>query len=376
MATRWTRTRDLALPPQGADSTERWELQDDAGKIVASYPMQVRLGKPFDVLRMKGQSPAQLRDWTAQVAKAVSQLYAPGAPRRTVKHCPCCGAPVAAEEAFCRIHGVAYQRCLCCMHLFVREQPAQDVLNRMFAENDDYAHEYVSQEGLDQRLREIVTPKLDWVRAIYRQRYGRELRSVVDVGAGGGHFVACGRRAGLAAEGYEINRAAVAFAKTAFAVDLRSEDFLAVAAQPGHADLVTCWGLLEYTPEPARFMAAARQRLAADGGMLVLEVPRADAFGSAIQAQFPESVWRHLAPASHVNVFSDASLATLLHDNGFRPIAAWYFGMDFFELLCQFASALDDERLLTQLGRLVAPMQAQLDIAEFVDDIIVAAVPV
>ena len=39
---------------------------------------------------------------------------------------------------------------------------------------------------------------------------------VVVVGAVGGHFVACSRRAGLAAEGYEINRAAVAFAPFAW----------------------------------------------------------------------------------------------------------------------------------------------------------------
>lgn len=374
--TRWTRTRDLAQPPEGADGHETWELHDGTGEVVASYPIRTRLGKPFDVMRMKGQSPAQLRDWTAQVADAVARLYAPGTPRRTVAQCPCCGASTEAADMVCRIHGVAYHRCSSCAHVLVREQPAPDVLNRMFADNDAYAHEYVSQESLDQRLHEIVAPKLEWVRSVYRQHYGRELRSAVDVGAGGGHFLACCRRAGLAAEGYEINRAAVAFAKSAFAVDLRSEDFFDDRAEQGRDDLVTFWGLLEYTPEPARFVAAARQRLAADGGMLVLEVPRADAFGSAIQAQFPNAVWRHLAPASHVNVFSDASLATLLHQNGFRPIAAWYFGMDFFELLCQFASALDDERLLTQLGRLVAPMQAQLDLAQFVDDIIVAAVPV
>jgi hypothetical protein len=138
---------------------------------------------------------------------------------------------------------------------------------------------------------------------------------------------------------------------------------------------VTCWGLLEYTPEPSRFVAAARRQLTGNG-LLIVEVPRADSLSSAIQAQHPDQVWRHLAPGSHVNVFSDASIATLLHDNGFRPIAAWYFGMDFYELLCQFAASLGDDRILKQLGRLVAPMQAWLDAAEFVDDLILAAVPV
>ncbi len=372
---RWTRTRDLALPPGAGNNPEMWEMRESTKEIV-TFPMRVRHGKPFDVLRMKGQSADQMRTWTSQVRRAVGELYAQDSPRRIVTECPCCGVSVEASSVFCHVHGVAYHRCDACGHVFVREQPTAEILERMFTDNAEYAQDYVSKDNLEQRLREIVGPKLDWVRATYQQQYGKGIRSVVDVGAGGGHFVACCQRTMLAAEGYEINRAAVAFAKSALNVELKREDFVTAAAESGHHDLITCWGLLEYTPEPARFVAAARQRLAAGSGMLVLEVPRADAFGSAIQAQFPESVWRHLSPATHVNIFSDASIANLLYDNGFRPVAAWYFGMDFYELLCQFAAELDDDRLLTRLGTLVAPMQAKLDAAEFVDDLIIAAVPI
>jgi len=374
-ARQWTRTRGLSLHLEGGDRSETWELREDDAQALA-LPMQVRLGKPFDVMRMKGQTTEQLRVWTSQVRKAVSELYAEGVPRRVLGGCPCCGIPAAPFEVFCRIHGVAYHRCSGCAHVFVREQPAPEVLDQMFTDNADYAQDYVSEESLDQRLREIVAPKLDWVRTTYKRQYGREIRDVVDVGAGGGHFVACCRRALLAAEGYEINKAAVAFAKAAFDVELKREDFVAASAARGRDDVITCWGLLEYTPDPARFVAAARRRLDAGSGMLVLEVPRADAFGTAVQARFPDSVWRHLSPATHVNIFSDASIATLLHDNGFRPVAAWYFGMDFYELLCQLAAEFNDDRILSRLGPLVAPMQAALDAAEFADDLIVAAVPV
>jgi 2-polyprenyl-3-methyl-5-hydroxy-6-metoxy-1,4-benzoquinol methylase len=274
------------------------------------------------------------------------------------------------------VHGIAYRRCGGCAHVFIAEQPAPEVLNRMFAESDAYAQDYTSKEQIDQRLREIIGPKLDWLLAIFRQQFSRKPARVVDVGAGGGHFVACCRRAGIEAEGYEINKAAAAFAKVAFDIELDREDFITAPPATDRYDVVTMWGLLEYTPEPARFIEAARLQLGKDRGMLILEVPRAEALSSAIQSQYPDTVWRHLSPASHVNIYSDASIATLLHANGFRPVAAWYFGMDFYELLCQFSVVVGDDRIITQLGSLVGSMQAWLDAAEFVDDLLIAAVPI
>lgn len=372
--TRWTRTRDLSFT-LGSESLEVWELRDD-GKPVVSFPMAVRLGKPFDVLRMKGQSSGRLRGWASETREAITHLYAKGVPRGRLSACPCCGDDTAHAELFATIYQIEYRRCGGCAHVFVADQPASEVINRAFADNDTYAHEYTSPEQIELRLREIVEPKLDWVRAVYRRQYDRDLSSALDVGAGGGHFVAGCRRARLSAEGYEINKSAIAFAQTALGVELRSEDFLGQGLSDESFDAVTLWGLLEYTTEPVRFIEAARRHLSADRGMLIVEVPRAEAFSSAIQSALPQHVWRHLSPASHMNVYSDASIATLLHNNGFRPIAAWYFGMDFYELLCQFAAALDDDRVLSELGSLIAPMQAWLDTAQLVDDLIIAAVPV
>jgi SAM-dependent methyltransferase len=371
---RWTRTRDLALPAGGSGS-EIWSLHDGERQLV-SFPMRVRLGKPFDVLKMKGHSTAHFHSSITPLRAAIEKLYASGTPRRLMTSCPCCGWDTINATAFARIQGVDYRCCLNCRHVFIREQPTAEALMRMFIENDAYAGDYTSKEQIEQRLTEIVQPKLDWVLSEYRAHFGGELSSIVDVGAGGGHFVACCRKSGIAAEGYEINNAACSFAKTTLGVELRREDVLTATIENGAVGAVTCWGVLEYTPEPAQFVSAARRALSKDDGLLIVEVPRADAFGSVVQAQFPNSVWRHLSPASHMNIYSDASIATLLYENGFRPISAWYFGMDFYELLCQVAVALDDDRILDELSSLVAPMQASLDAAEFVDDLIIAAVPI
>ena len=134
------------------------------------------------------------------------------------------------------------------------------------------------------------------------------------------------------------------------------------------------WGLLEYTPDPDAFVAAARRRLT-PSGMLVVEVPRFDCVTTAAQAVPAAVVARHLDPTTHVNCFSDESLLTVLDANGFRPVAAWYYGMDAYELLVQLALRSGGDAAITAFAEPLLAMQPALDEALACDDLVLAAVP-
>ena len=181
-------------------------------------------------------------------------------------------------------------------------------------------------------------------------------------------------RAGMDAIGYERSASSRKFAKSAFGVDLLAEDFLSDDARTG--ELITFWGLLEYVPQPRTLLAAARRRFAASGGMLIVEVPRFNCVGSAVQQVEGAVVARHMDPTTHVNCFSDASLCTALVAEGFRPVAAWYFGMDIYELFVQIALKLDDEATLERIVPMLNESQAALDRGRQCDDLIIAAVPI
>jgi hypothetical protein len=84
-------------------------------------------------------------------------------------------------------------------------------------------------------------------------------------------------------------------------------------------------------------------------------------------------VARHLDPTSHVNCFSDASIATALYESGFKPIAAWYFGMDIYETLIQL-SIHSHPDLIEGFAHLIPFLQAGLDQVQFCDDLVIAAV--
>jgi 2-polyprenyl-3-methyl-5-hydroxy-6-metoxy-1,4-benzoquinol methylase len=334
--------------------------------------VSVRTGKPLNVLALKGTSLQETRAYADFLSTKAAALMRPELPRRVVTSCPCCRADSRDAEPVARVFGMDYARCPGCGHAFVRVQPVPEALTEVFAESEEHSAAYIDRRSLEVRLEQVVRPKLDWVRDTYRRCRGAEVGSVDDVGAGGGHFVAACRRAGLRADGYELSRASRRFAREAFDLDLLDRDFLADA--DATADVFTFWGLLEYTPEPRAFLDAARARLDGRRGMLVVEVPRFDCLGSAVQAACPDTVARHLDPTSHVNCFSDESLATALLESGFRPVAAWYFGMDAYEVLVQL-SLKGDPELFRRAADLIPPLQATLDAGLLCDDLVVAAVP-
>lgn len=369
----WNRTAKLSAFTQSTHK-ETWEYSE-GGRSVAAFEVDVRRGKPLDVLGLKNTSLEEIRDYAAFLQKTATELYAPHRGKNEVTACPCCDAGTQqALDAF-SIFGVGYKRCWQCGHGFVGSQPTFEVLSEVFAESADHAGVYTDLASLEIRLSQVIKPKLDWVQKIYQQRYSRTLTSVLDVGAGGGHFVEVAKRAGLRADGYEVSKASRQFAKSTFGLDLRNNDFLTEEGALGEFDMLTFWGLLEYTPEPKRFIEVARRRLNPQQGMLVIEVPRFDCLGTRIQKERPQTVARHLDPTTHVNCFSDASLATALYLSGFKPVAAWYFGMDAYELFVQLALQLGDDSAFEQFADLIPGLQASIDSAQFCDDIIVAAVP-
>lgn len=370
---RWKRTTRLDGLPQ-ARQAEEWTYQATPNAPERRFRVSVEIGKVFDVLAMKGTSLGDIRSYTSFLAGTAARLYGCGAARNVLTECPACGTGAADAAEALRVFGVPYVRCRSCGHAFVREQPGPEALRVVFAESEAHSAPYTYRDAAERRIAAIAKPKLDWTIDIHQRQHGRRLARAIDVGAAGGHFLAALRREGIAGEGFELSAASRRFASVTFGITLRDDDFL--SAEPSSVDLMTFWGLLEYTPEPRRFLAMARRWLAPESGLLVVEVPRFDAFSTAAQAANPTMVARHMDPTSHVNCFTDASLATALVETGFAPVAVWYFGMDAYELIVQAALRLGDDTVVARLADMIPLLQQSLDYGRQCDDLIMAAVPV
>ena len=67
---------------------------------------------------------------------------------------------------------------------------------------------------------------------------------------------------------------------------------------------------------------------------------------------------------------------TLLVEGGFKPVAAWYFGMDIYETLLQMALRCNDPMILESMADFIPRLQQSVDLGRQCDDIIVAATPI
>ena len=269
---------------------ESWEFRGQR------YPMDVTVGKKLDVLSLKGTSTDEVRRYSAFLKSVSERLYAPAASKRLVEMCPCCSRSSTDAKDTMRVFSGVYVQCRECGHAFVRNQPSQAALSDLFQESAGHSAEYTDADIEVQRLRvqQISKPKLDWALSQFGRLFGRAPATLIDVGAGGGHFVEASKKQGLSVIGYEKSASSRKFAREAFGIDLVDGDFLNFDGRA--ADLITFWGLLEYVPEPRQFMAAARMRLSKYAGMLIVEVPRFNCVGSTAQSLDGAVIARHMDP--------------------------------------------------------------------------------
>lgn len=366
----WKRLCSLASTPS-MNGREVW-IRDD-GASSDRYDVAVRYGKKTDLLKLKSAVVAGLRASIEYHQRTRSALYVDG-DKEEVTACPVCGAASTSAVERVVIHGASYQQCGACTHVFVRWRPTRGAITQFYLSDTNYASTYTDRNGAEHRLHTIAEPWQEWMTGTFKDVRGRAPRSVLDVGCGAGHFVEACRRAGLDAAGNEISEASRKFARDIWGLDLDGRDFTAVAPEGAPVDVVTFWGLLEHTPDPSAFLKAARARLDREG-MVIAKLPRWDSLSTASQMGSPTTVIRHLDPMGHIMCFTDASAAELFHRCGFRVVAAWYYGMDVYELITQACNTADRYEVLTSSGTLQMTAQAFCDLMRASDGLVVAAVP-
>lgn len=160
-------------------------------------------------------------------------------------------------------------------------------------------------------------------------------RSVLDVGAGNGYFVAlAAREFGLDATGIEISAEEIRFARDVLDVELFAET---VEQHRRQYDVVTCFNVLEHVADPQALLAAALARVK-PGGSLVLTTPNPGCIHARIKGV---RRWNMVDPPHHLNLFTRQALATLLGRHGLTLVR-----YDTLSTYINFVRRIDTRKLL------------------------------
>ena len=335
--------------------------------------VDVRHGKEIDILSLKVNMVEDFSQRISDTRKSRTKIYQNRENLEKVLHCPICNKKSDDAIEKLNIYGARYCKCLECSHYFVLYRPNEISIREFYKVNKEYQSTYADKRTLRTRVEQVVTPKAKYLIEQYKKIYGRPPRSILDVGAGSGHFVHSCRQLGLVCEGIEISDLGRTFAKEYFDIDLIDQDFTKVANQYEY-DIVTFWGVIEHVTQPVEMLKTATNSLGNEG-MIVADVPRWNCFSTAVHQALPTSVVRHLDPIDHLQCFSDSSLATAFYLGGFDTVAAWYFGMDAYELLTQTSFILGENTVIEKMGQHLPIFQEKLDQSKLSDFMVFVGIP-
>ena len=175
--------------------------------------------------------------------------------------CTVCKA--AKSIVVLRRDSFSLHRCLKCSTVFMGRY-SDSFVPELYAYYDKY-----SNLGKEEAFDPITSARCqDLLRWFSRFGIGRE---VLDVGCGLGQFVEVANRSGWIAEGLELSREAVDFARHQ-GLAVRELDFLSAAIKPNSYDVVTLFEVIEHVPNPAAFLHRAGE-VVRPGGLVYLTTP-------------------------------------------------------------------------------------------------------
>jgi 2-polyprenyl-3-methyl-5-hydroxy-6-metoxy-1,4-benzoquinol methylase len=368
---KWQKNSDLVQ--QGETSKETWIRVADARE--EKFEVDLFLGKKTDLLKLKKDIVSDLSSKLKYYRESREKLYS--GETDYVKECPITGFPTSEAVSVANIYGAEYVQTKDTGHVYVKNRPTNKSINDFYLNDVTYAATYTDKSSAESRLNSIAVPWRDWMISVYEKQYGKKPKRILDVGSGAGHFVEACRRAGMEANGVELSQSSRDFAKNIWGFELDGRDFTLLADDYAGYDIVTFWGLLEHTPNPAAILNTAHKIVkgSQQGGMVISKVPRWNSLSSAIQRLSPSTIIRHIDPMGHIMLFSDASAAELYYRCGFKPTAAWYYGMDVYETFMQVGNHTSNYTALTETKDIQVGLQQFVDEVKFSDGLTLVGIP-
>ena len=286
-------------------------------------------------------------------------------------HCLLCGEDLA-DAARLVNRSVAYLSCARCGHLQA-EELVEEVAGTAF----DVVYPALDPIAWRSRCERIYAPKLDWILKCLEQINFPSERALTEhwfeIGAGAGYFLGSLRAAGaINIRGVDANSQLAERANQVLGESLVDcTDKIEAAIEDSNARIFASFFVLEHMADPTAMIRALSAKPA--GTVFAFAVPTFG-FSSFLDGAFFDHAARSLDNIVHRQLYTDQSIACLLEQMGYVPIARWVFGQDALDLkrllakriqrICEPALATNVEM---RLANLLEPLQQAIDLALLAD---------
>jgi SAM-dependent methyltransferase len=162
-------------------------------------------------------------------------------------------------------------------------------------------------------------------RAILKQakKLRPEARLLLDFGSGKGQFLAVAKSLGWQGIGIETEAARGEFAKEKYGVAVQIAYYEKGLVGESPVDLISLNHVLEHLPEPLPLLRELLEHNLSKGGLLYIEVPRADAW----QAQIAGDTWMHWDIPKHLSHWTEPILTAQLEGFGLSKVGERNFSI-------------------------------------------------
>lgn len=331
----------------------------------------IKYGKPLDM-----RSLNRGIEWRKEIAEDQRKLADDLKGHLNQLHvCPICKNNITSR--YITVFGYPYDKCESCGHIYCATPPNEGAVKNLY--NSDSAIKsvqskiYLDDDLFLQRVEVIARPKVGFVRDVMNVQ-GKQAGEWVDIGSGAGEVLLAAEDAGWDASGIESDQEECNYARSKglkVANEYLSEENFTRLLQG--AQVVSLFNVLEHIPDPKGFLNSVAGAL--NCGFLIFEVPRHPSLSSLSSELFPQMACRHIYPPDHLHIFSEKSANILLEGTGFDVVGKWYFGQDFFDLICSAGAnqGLGANSVWGRIASVAPKVQQVIDEEGLADTMIVVA---
>jgi SAM-dependent methyltransferase len=172
--------------------------------------------------------------------------------------------------------------CKACGGIFDSPRPKSEAIIAFYSKHNQY----------QPWIEELAARTQLWKRRLEKMRRHIKTGSVLDVGAGIGHFLHLAKASFQEREGTEVSEAAVAEAKKLFQLDLRLGLVDNLDFKGAVFDNITLFHVLEHVPYPKQFLSRIRDLMPNDGRLFVAVPNDLASLGARIRWILSAFGWR------------------------------------------------------------------------------------